>query len=218
MKRIAALAGTGLLLAGCGIIDVGASRESEYYEQVRQLEEKVDGLTQQLDDAKARIAELESDEHARFIDAYLASQSAPADQALAAWDAFLADFPASPLGGAAREFRDRTRARSIEQEVVEAEEYRVLLDKLKTAEPAVRKVLIDDFLERFPNTSRKADLENRLESLGEIDALRKQFLDDGTDASATPEASAPAATPSPTPPSGKSGRTQVDVPAKKKQH
>lgn len=217
MKRIAALASTALLLAGCSIMDLGESREAEYYEQVKQLEAKVDDLTTQLADAKARIGELESDEHARFIDAYLASQSAPADQALATWDAFLTDFPESPLGGAARELRDRTRARSIEQDVVEAEEYRVLLDKLKTAEPAARKLLIDDFLARFPNTSRKADLEKRLQSLGEIDALRKQFLDAGTDASATPETPAPAATTAPAAASGKSGRTQVDVPAKKKQ-
>ncbi len=215
MKTIAALAGAGLLLAGCSVVNAGPSREDEYYAKVQALEAKVEDLTRRLADAQARVGALESDEHARFIDAYLASQSAPADQALAAWDAFLADFPESPLGGAARELRDRTRARSIEQDVVEAEEYRVLLDKLKTAEPAARAVLIDDFLTRFPNTSRKPDLEKRLKSLGEIDALRKQFLPEATgDASAGGASAAPA--PATTSTSGKAGRAQVDVPAKKK--
>lgn len=216
MKRIVALAGAGLLLAGCSVVNAGPSREDEYYARVQELEDKVEDLTKQLADTKARTAELESDEHARFIDAYLAGQSAPADQALAAWDAFLADFPESPLGGAARELRDRTRARSIEQDVVEAEEYRVLLDKLKTTEPAARAVLIDDFLTRFPNTSRKADLEKRLKSLGEIDALRRQFLPDesGDVGSAAAPAPPPATTTAPA--SGKAGRAQVDVPAKKK--
>ncbi|MBK7977977.1 MAG: hypothetical protein IPK07_33580 [Deltaproteobacteria bacterium] len=98
--------------------------------------------------------------------------------------------------------------------MVEAEEYRVLLDKLKAAEPAARKVLIDDFLTRFPNTSRRADLEKRLESLGEIDALRKQFLDDGSGGASTATTPAPAeSTPSS---GGKAGRAQVDVPAKRK--
>ncbi|MBK7977976.1 MAG: membrane lipoprotein lipid attachment site-containing protein [Deltaproteobacteria bacterium] len=72
MKRIVTLAGAALVLAGCSVIDLGASREAEYFEQVKGLEDKVEELTKQFDDAKARIAELESDEHARFIDAYLA--------------------------------------------------------------------------------------------------------------------------------------------------
>lgn len=217
MKTNPALVGVGLLLAGCSVVNAGPSREDVYYARVQDLEDKVENLTKQLADAQARVGELESDEHARFIDAYLASQSAPADQALAAWDAFLADFPESPLGGAARELRDRTRARSIEQDVVEAEEYRVLLDKLKTAEPAARAVLIDDFLTRFPTTTRKADLEKRLKSLGEIDALRKQFLPEASgDASAGDAAAAPAPATPTAPTSGKAGRAQVDVPAKKK--
>lgn len=207
MRR--ALLTLGLLLAaGCGVVDVGDSREAEYYARIQTLETQVEDLQKSLDGAQSRVKDLEGDERARFIDTYLLGQSSTPDAALAAWESFLTDFPESPLGPAARELRDRSRARVLERNVVENEEFRVLVDKLKTADPAQRKLLIEDFLVRFPDTSRKADLDKRLEALRQIDALKREYLGE---APAGGAATAPAATPT-SPTEETPGRARVDVP------
>ncbi len=212
MKR--ALAATALsILTGCAIVDAGESREAEYYQQVVDLQQKLDDQSAELEKTKTRVTELESDEHARFIDAYLQGQTGTPDQGLAAWDAFLQDFPQSPLAAPARELRDRNRARALELEVIEADEYRALLDKLKTAEPAQRSVLIDDFLTRYPNSTRRADLEKRLKTQGDIDALRNRFSPP-TDAPPAPSGS-PERAPEPSGSGATSGRVRVDVPLTK---
>ncbi len=207
MRR--ALATLGLLLAaGCSVVDVGDSREAEYYARIQTLETQVEELQKSLDGAQSRVKDLESDERARFIDTYLLGQSSTPDAALAAWESFLTDFPESPLGPAARELRDRSRARVLERNVIENEEFRVLVDKLKTADPPQRKVLIEDFLVRFPDTSRKADLDKRLDTLRQIDALKREYLGETPAADPTTAPVATPASPAVDPP----GRARIDVP------
>ncbi len=206
MRLALALLGV-TLLGGCSVIDSGECREAEYYARIETLESKVEELGKSLESAQSRVKDLESDEHARFIDTYLLEQTATPDAAFAAWDSFLTDFPESPLGPAARELRDRSRARVLERNVVENEEYRVLLDKLKTAEPEQRKLLIEDFLARFPDTARKTDLDKRLDTLREIDALRREYpgATPAAGSASAPSAPADAGVDAP-------ARTRVDVP------